>query len=374
MGRSTRGWPGTGHRAGVGAVVGALAVALFASAPAVQGQAPSSLAETGLYADAATKTLAPGVLPFSPQYPLWSDGATKRRWIRLPEGTAIDASDPDAWVFPIGTRVWKQFSFERPIETRYMELQPDGRWLYATYRWNEEGNAAALAPERGVKRVTESRPGVPYGLPAVADCRACHDSGASAVLGFSALQLSSDRDPAAPHATAPEAGSVDLAELVRRGLLVGLPPALAAGTLRVRAATPTARTALGYLHGNCSHCHNPRSPIANLGLFLDVRADGTPDALASAVGQPSHYRPTGTGIEVRVVPGHPAESLLIARVSSRNPVRQMPPMATRVVDEEALALLTRWIADDLPASAPASGSAPIHSPAPSSGTSQEEAP
>ena len=157
-------------------------------------------------------------------------------------------------------------------------------------------------------------------------------------------------------------------------LLVGLPPVLAAGTLRVRAATPTARTALGYLHGNCSHCHNPRSPIANLGLFLDVRADGTPDALASAVGQPSHYRPTGTGIEVRVVPGHPAESLLIARVSSRNPVRQMPPMATHVVDEEALALLTRWIAEDLPAPPPAAGTTTVISPAPSSGESQEEVP
>jgi len=34
----------------------------------------------------------------------------KRRWLRLPTGTAIDKSDPDHWQFPVGTQLWKQFS------------------------------------------------------------------------------------------------------------------------------------------------------------------------------------------------------------------------------------------------------------------------
>ncbi len=38
--------------------------------------------------------------------------------------------------------------------------------------------------------------------PREADCRACHEGAAVPVLGFSALQLSSDRDPLAPHADA----------------------------------------------------------------------------------------------------------------------------------------------------------------------------
>ena len=42
----------------------------------------------------------PRNLAFAPQYPLWTDGAAKRRWISLPPGTAIDASDPENWVFP----------------------------------------------------------------------------------------------------------------------------------------------------------------------------------------------------------------------------------------------------------------------------------
>ena len=53
------------------------------------------LSETGLYAAgrpglSSTRRTA----PFSPQYPLWSDGAAKARWIYLPPGTAIDTTRP----------------------------------------------------------------------------------------------------------------------------------------------------------------------------------------------------------------------------------------------------------------------------------------
>ena len=349
------------------------AVLVLAAAPPARAQAaPATLAETGLYADFAARTLAPGVEPFAPQYPLWSDGAAKRRWILLPEGATIDASDPDAWVFPVGTKIWKEFSFARRIETRYMERAASGEWIYATYRWSEDETEALLAPVRGVKRVAESRPGVPYGLPSVADCRACHESGITPVLGFAALQLSNDRDPGAPHAAPPEPGSLDLDALVRRGLLAGLPAPAAAHAPRVAAVSPVARAALGYLHGNCSHCHNAASPIAALGLSFTVRADGTPEALATAVGHESQYRPTGTDLHLRVVPGAPAQSLLLARVASRQPPLQMPPLATRLVDEEALALLTSWIEQEL-APPPATAGAPhIHPLAASSETSQEE--
>ncbi|MCK5942315.1 MAG: hypothetical protein KAI24_10130, partial [Planctomycetes bacterium] len=67
---------------------------------------PARLADTGLYADFARREVAADVLPYSPVYALWSDGANKRRWLWLPPGTHIDGSDPDAWRFPIGTRLW----------------------------------------------------------------------------------------------------------------------------------------------------------------------------------------------------------------------------------------------------------------------------
>src|SRR5215212_5200209 len=113
-------------------------------------KAPPTVQESGLYTDFSALQVDPRHLAFSPQYPLWTDGAAKRRWISVPPGTAIDGSDPDAWVFPVGTRLWKEFSFGgRRVETRFIELQPDGQWLYAAYAWSPEGTEAQLVSERG---------------------------------------------------------------------------------------------------------------------------------------------------------------------------------------------------------------------------------
>lgn len=145
---------------------------------------PERLSQTGLYADIAAKQIAPGVLSFSPQYPLWSDGARKQRWIALPPGTSVDASDSDAWVFPVGTRLWKEFAFDRRIETRFLELTAAG-WAFATYRWLDDESDAVLAAKLGERAVYRLPDGVAYDLPARSDCRACHEGNVSGVLGFS---------------------------------------------------------------------------------------------------------------------------------------------------------------------------------------------
>src|SRR5690606_6462697 len=138
---------------------------------------------------------------FSPQYPLWTDGAAKARWVRLPPGGRIDASDPDRWLFPVGTRFWKEFSFNgRKVETRLIWRTGAGSWSFASYVWNESQTEATLAPPGGVPAAAAIQPGTWHDVPSRDDCRACHDGGGATVLGFTALQLSDDRDPAAPHA------------------------------------------------------------------------------------------------------------------------------------------------------------------------------
>ena len=77
-----------------------LAVALVASllAAAVAGATPSIAPLPRWLSD--TGYGAPEMQSFTPRYALWSDGAAKRRWIRLPAGTTIDTSNTDAWDFP----------------------------------------------------------------------------------------------------------------------------------------------------------------------------------------------------------------------------------------------------------------------------------
>src|SRR5262249_39546148 len=85
-----------------------------------EDQAPEDLACTGLYADVSTKTLAPSSRPYAPAVAFWSDGLDKDRFIQLPDGMTIDASNIDEWKFPIGTKAWKEIrQGARKIETRF---------------------------------------------------------------------------------------------------------------------------------------------------------------------------------------------------------------------------------------------------------------
>lgn len=323
-----------------------LLAALLTSGPGAAGpQAPAELRETGLYADFERREVDPGLLAFSPQYPLWTDGAAKRRWAALPAGTVIDGSDPDAWVFPVGARFWKEFSFGgRPVETRYIERLPDGTWLYAAYAWSEDGRSAELVPPQGRRGAYPLANERSHAIPSVSDCKVCHEAAPTPILGFGALQLSPDRDPGALHRD-PSGHGVDLVHLIEHGLLANYPEALFEP--RIAAATPDERAALGYLHGNCGHCHDAGSKLRNIGLFLRFDAEAAVQpTMATAVGQAVRKPAPGQSPEalLRVAPGHPERSALAERIGSRRPALQMPPLGTELVDREAVELIRRWIA------------------------------
>jgi hypothetical protein len=346
-----RAYFGLRRRSAVAAV--AVLVSLAASRGALPGAPPAGppalLGETGLYRDLARLEVDPRHLAFAPQYPLWTDGATKRRWISLPPDAAVDASDPDAWVFPVGTRFWKEFAFGgRRVETRYLELMPDRRWRYAAYEWSEDGRTASLAPERGRRGAFPVGEGRAHTIPGVSDCRVCHEAGGgTAVLGFSLLQLSPDRDPGAPHAEA-DTAAVDLADLVAAGLVVGLPPALVETPPRIAARTPVERSALGYMHGNCGHCHNADGPLGKLGLQLrHVSGAAVEPGLATTVAQAVADPAPGQSPDaaLRIAPGDPARSALAERMGSRWAALQMPPLGTEIVDDDAHDLIREWIAE-----------------------------
>jgi len=328
-----------------------LAAAMNAQAAPAAAPLPTLLSETGLFTPGTTASPAAGVLTYSPQYPLWSDGTHKRRWIALPAGTTIDAARVDAWEFPVGTRLWKEFGYGRRIETRMIERLPDGSWRFAAYVWNDSGTEATLAPEDGVVVDVADAPGGRYAVPARGDCTACHEGAAVPILGFSALQLSSDRDPLAPHADPARPGMTDLRRLVESGRLRNLPRALLSSPPRIQAASATERAALGYLHGNCGHCHNAAGALTGLELPLaqqaDARAQSAEQTLASLLGHSSRFRPNGAASAQRVATGHDGDSIVTLRMKTTNPLARMPPLGVQVIDQEGVALIERWISTDL---------------------------
>lgn len=329
--------------------------------------APARLSQTGLYADVATRAVDPRNRPFAPQYPLWSDGAAKRRWVRLPDGARIDARDVDHWDLPVGTRFWKEFTFNgRLVETRMFWKDTPAHWQFASYAWTDDQRDAVLVPDTGAADVIEIAPGRWHSIPSEAECRACHDSGRTEALGFTALQLSDDRDPLAPHAEPLAPGMLTLGRLAAEGRLAHAPADLQTSPPRVVSSDPRERAVLGYLSTNCGSCHHPTSTIASLGLDLRyaLAAPGAcaPPAIATTAGHPGHWAipsaPEGTSR--LLTPGRPELSALLVRAKSRRPSSQMPPIGSTIPDREALALIEAWIAGGVPAAAACPSPVSVH--------------
>ena len=313
-------------------VVAALVVALETAGP------PRLLSDTGLGGS--------GIREFAPQYPLWSDGARKSRWVLLPPGLTIDTTNAHDWTLPVGTRFWKEFRVNgRKTETRMIWQQSAERWVFASYAWNETGTEAALAPEDGMTIPAGGALDRPYRIPSVSDCQACHGVRHPRPLGFNALQLSVDRDPGAIHAEPARPGLVTLDTLAAEGLFGSHASAIDRRP-RIRASDPDARAALGYLMTNCGSCHDGSGDIATPGLAIravDLIRDGDAVARALVDLRTSWQRPGGTGSTVLVSSRAPHESAILLRMRSRRPSSQMPPLATSVRDDEALAVIERWV-------------------------------
>jgi cytochrome c553 len=313
--------------------------------------APRLLSQTGLYADVATLAIDSRNRTFSPQYPLWSDGAAKRRWVRLPAGSKINIARLGQWDLPVGTKFWKEFSFNgKKVETRFLWRTGQNTWVFASYAWNAAQTDAELASENGVANIAPIAGSARHSIPSVAECRSCHDASRTETLGFNALQLSNDRDPNAVHGEPLSDGMLTLKTLVDEDLITPRRPELVTNPPRIAADSPLTRTALGYLATNCGSCHNRRGSIASLGLHLDYAIADTPDplvcasALTTSVNKRGHWLVPEDQERSRIIdPGHPESSAMIRRVRSRRPISQMPPIGTVIVDKAAVDLLTAWV-------------------------------
>jgi mono/diheme cytochrome c family protein len=301
---------------------GTEAAAPFDAGSTLEGGLPRYLSQTGLYADIATGTIATSARAYTPQGVLWADGATKNRWVYLPPGKQIDTADMDHWIYPAGTKIWKEFSIEGVrIETRLIEKMSDteGDWSLVAYQWKKDQSDAIAVPN-GVPDAAPNADdaGTTHDIPASADCQRCHGGLPDDVLGFTAVQLS-------------HTGSgVTLQKLTDEQELTK-PPAAPL----VVPGDPVARTALLYLHANCGQCHNERTLVGqNTGVrfFLRAKALGSVDATDS-------YH---TAEAELATPSLPAETRMILRMGLRG-AGQMPPLATKDVDETGVHDVLAWL-------------------------------
>ena len=293
------------------------------------GDLPSKLSDVGLYRGAGLDAQAPA-LAYEPGYPLWSDGGDKRRAIVLPEGASIDGSDPENYLMPLGTLIFKTFAFRTPqspdaavpVETRLLRLKGDG-WELAAWAWDDDARDAQLLDLRKSQTrdvLDDDGNVVAHAIPSHLECRQCHESSTSEVLGINELQL---------------ARSGSLGELAPRITPEPRPP-----YARLPEHGPLTSSVLGYFVGNCVHCHDGIDGGA--ASSFDLRPDV---ALANLIDQPTASSATADGI--RIAPGKPDESILYLAVkgTSALEVKDMPPLGVARRDPSAVKLLSDSISE-----------------------------
>ena len=304
---------------------------------------PNLLSATGLFLHIGQLIPAAGVIEYDVTAPLWSDKATKRRWMALPGEGRILFHARDAWEFPIGTVFIKHFDLPRPtggtkrVETRVFLRQND-RWTGVTYRWNSAGTDATLLVN-GLDESVDLGSGTTqsWHYPSSSECLSCHTAPAGRVLGVRTRQLATPRTFA--YGTVPQIDAWNCAKLFdfdirdksRYEFAKGLADATATRTRRARS----------YMSSNCEMCHQPGGPAPGGHDMRFTNAVGD----WNVINVPPSEGNLGLPSAMRILPGNPLQSILLLRQNSTDPVVRMA-RGTKIVDPTAIPLIGDWIQSD----------------------------
>ncbi len=331
---------------------------------------PRKLSQTGLFTSTKELKPAPGLVPYSVNAQLFSDNASKERYLAIPGQGKIEVDTveypqpspgaPRGWRFPNGTVAVKTFFLEmekgnpasrRRLETRILHFEKlagneevgDQYWRGYTYVWNDDQSDAELLDARGLDRTyTIKDAKAPGGsrkqtwhFPSRAECTLCHTMPAKFVLGLNTHQLNRDHEYDGVKAN-------QLETWERLGLFTKPLPARADKLPRLAdyddPKHDIATRARAYLQANCAHCHikwGGGNAEFQLLFTLKLKDMGIVNV------RPAHGD-FGLKEPKLLKPGKPEESLIYHRMTITG-LGRMPHVASSVVDEQGVKLVRDWI-------------------------------
>lgn len=318
------------------------------------------LAQYGLFVDPSIPTdspVSPGI-PYQLSTELFSNYASKHRFIFVPEGKTLSYDAKATFDMPVGTVLVKSFSLpfdtqvtgannEVLIETRLLIHRETG-WTTLPYIWQ---NGEALLQVAG-KSISHSlnhqgeRKSFDYHVPSRAECKLCHQTTANnsriEPIGLKAHLL---------NRSIVHQGR-ELNQLLvwqQLGLLSGLPELARVGKAYdiFDESAPLTPRAKGYLDINCAHCHNPQGFASVSGLRLGFYVDHTSFEYGICK-QPPGWDGGAKGLSYDIIPGDGEHSILVYRQELNEPKDRMPPIGRSIAHTDAVALIEQWI-DEMPA-------------------------
>ena len=332
-----------------------------------EGQ-PATLSEWGILdVSSGELKLAPRVLPYDLNTPLFSDYSHKLRTVWMPEGAAAHYDETQTFEFPVGTIISKTFYYPkdasgavlktddttqvllksgfkleevRLIETRLL-IRRDSGWAALPYVWNADQSEATLKRAGDLQSLSlrdgSDKTDFTYVVPNANQCAGCHATNATTKtlhpIGPRARHLNREFDYTGgtqQQLTAWEAA----------GYLDGKPDTLPKTADWQDKTAPLDDRARAYLAINCAHCHNPVGPADTSGLNLE------PGASAVALGRCKLPIAAGQGTGGRlfdIVPGQPDASIFTYRLASTDPAAMMPELGRALAHREGVALIRDWI-------------------------------
>ncbi len=340
----TAGNSGAAGDAGAGGSAGATASGCIV--PATQAEQPMLLTETGCVDPSDPTKAAPGLVPYDVNSRLWSDGATKERYMSLPADSKITVKDCDMdpascqpiemggsgedeghFDMPEHTVLMKVFLIDgKRIETRLLTRIAGSTWVGFSYEWNDEQTQATLLPDALDKTVGSQT----WHFPSRSQCLECHTKAGGRTLGPSTRQL--DRTYSYP-----EGDMNQLEKLVSLGYLDAMPKDLGAYPDPLGSA-PLEDRARSYLQTNCSICHRAGGTVSDVDLRYTTSFKDTTLCNGTVI------KGTGDPVlpQIRIVPGDPAASNLSFRMHDTGYYR-MPKIGSSLVDPDGTALIDEWI-------------------------------
>jgi uncharacterized repeat protein (TIGR03806 family) len=338
-------------------LVSRLPVTPYLNMPATSaGTLPAQLSGTGVFSNVSTLTPNSNIIPYGVNSPLWSDGASKQRWIALPNNGApytssetIGFSASGEWTFPSGTVLVKHFeintdernpAIRKRLETRLLVVETGGVYG-ATYKWNAAGSNAdllsgGLSEDITITTASGGTRTQSWYYPSRSDCLTCHTANAGHVLGVKTRQLNGDFTYASSGVTDNQLRTwnhismfdttVDEASIPAYQKLVRVDDTSATLEHRVRS----------YMDANCVQCHRPFGAPAN----FDARFS-TPFASQNILEGTVNNNLGILNAKV-LARGSLVRSIAHTRMNTLG-TNQMPPLARNVIDIAAVNTFREYV-------------------------------
>ena len=296
------------------------------------------------------------VIPYEMNAPLFTDYASKKRFIALPDISQIAYTDSGVLQFPKGTILIKNFYYQDvELETESTDILLEtrllisdkitGKWTALPYIWNESQTEAYLYIlgkdiELNINIAGDTNRNLPftYSVPNSNMCKNCHMKNMEIVpLGPTARQLN--------RAHLFEEGNTNqLLHLKEKNMLNGLATTSAIPKIPSY-EDPEASVndrARAYLDVNCAHCHQDGGSAKTSGLHLTYEET---DMYRLGLNKPPVAAGQGSGnLSFGIVAGKPEASILLYRMKHLEPDIVMPEIGKNTLHLEGISLIEDWIA------------------------------